>query len=508
MTKRSKIIIFVFCLIKLALHSIADYHSGFQGDELMHIETGKHLAFGYMEFPPIIGLLAFFQNLLHSQSVFVHHIFPHIAMLLIVVYLGKTAIELGGGSIAIFITLLCLLISPGFGGSQQTFQPVVFSQLFWILSFYQLVRFVKYENPRYLWYLAILVALFFMTKYDALFFLFGLSSLFLFRRTRAALISADYWRCLLIGFLILLPNLIWQYLHQFPALQMFHRLYETQLDELNVKQVLHSLFLDLNPIVFMLMLPAFVFMWRDRTSKDFYRPIASSILLSIAFLAYAKGKAYYFFPIVLTILPFCGVFYERIIQLKRKWLLYPLSLVLLLGTIMIPFGIPVYSYSYFMDTIYKYYPQTIKNGKTVLPMQEYKAKEKWETVMQQLTMVYDSLPAQEREKCLIWGKHYSQAGAVELMKNNYGLPNAFSYHGSFYSWAPRGKMPETIIAICYNDTSDEFFYPFFEEVVPIRKLYSPYASSEGWVEQTIYLCKHPKQDFDQMKVLFKARIFE
>src|SRR5690606_5645793 len=124
---------------------------------------------------------------------------PHIAMLLIVVYLGKTVIELGGGSIAVFITLLCLLISPGFGGSQQTFQPVVFSQLLWILSFYQLVRFVKYEKPKYLWYLTILVALFFMTKYDALFFLFGLSSLFLFRKTRIALISSDYWRCLLVG---------------------------------------------------------------------------------------------------------------------------------------------------------------------------------------------------------------------------------------------------------------------------------------------------------------------
>src|SRR5690606_38210242 len=106
------------------------------------------------------------------------------------------------------------------------------------------------------------------------------------------------------------------------------------------------------------------------------------------------------------------------------------------------------------------------------------------------------------------GETLFSGGCCGVDAKNYGLPNAFSYHGSFYSWAPLGKMPETIIAICYNDTSDEFFYPFFEEVVPIRKLYSPYASSEGWVEQTIYLCKHPKQDFDQMKVLFKALIFE
>jgi hypothetical protein len=125
-----------------------------------------------------------------------------------------------------------------------------------------------------------------------------------------------------------------------------------------------------------------------------------------------------------------------------------------------------------------------------------------------LQVIYDSLPVDEKNSCLIWGKHYSQAGAVELFRNDYGLPHAFSYHGSFYAWAPAGKMPETVIAFCYNDAGDSFFNPFFEEVIPVRKIYSPYASSEGWVVQTIYVCKKPKQSFDKMKELFKTRIFE
>ena len=129
-------------------------------------------------------------------------------------------------------------------------------------------------------------------------------------------------------------------------------------------------------------------------------------------------------------------------------------------------------------------------------------------MMQQLQSVYDSLPENEKKNCLIWGKHYSQAGAVELFKDEYRLPNAFSYHGSFYTWAPADKMPETVIAFCYNDTDDDFFYPFFEEVTPVRKIYSDYASSEGWVVQTIFICHKPKQSFDKMKELFKKRIFE
>jgi len=510
MSNQTKLTILFFCSLELTLHLIADSHSGFQSDEFLYIELGRHLAFGYMELPPMIGLLAFIENLFQSHSVFVYHIFTHTAMLLIVIYVAKITVELGGKNIAVLIALFGLLIAPGFEGSQQPFEPYVFTQLLWILCFYQLTRFIKHGNRTHLWYLSLFTALFFLTKYDALFFAFGLLSLFFFRRTRVALIKGKYWQCLIVSFLILGPNIIWQYVNDWPALQMFHRLYATQLDDLAPMNVLRDLYGSVNPIVFILMVPAFVFMFVNKRNKNLYLPLACSILLSVLFLAYSKGKAYYFFPVVLTILPFCGIFWEGLLLPKRKWLLYPLTLILLLGAMLIPFGIPVYSFPHYLNSVFKYFPKEKKNGKDVLPnqFQEYIAKEKWKTMMQQLQSVYESLPENEKKNCLIWGRHYSQAGAVELFKDEYRLPNAFSYHGSFYTWAPMGKMPETVIAFCYNDVPNDFFDSFFEEVTPVRKIYSDYASIEGWVLQTIFVCHKPKQSFDKMKELFKKRIFE
>lgn len=130
MNRKTKLVIFAFCIVKLTLHLIADSNSGFQGDELLHIETGNHLAFGFMEFPPMIGVLAFIQNLFQSESVFVHHIFSHIAAILILIFVSKITVELGGKTKAVFLVLMCIIIAPAFGRSQQLFQPVVFSQLF------------------------------------------------------------------------------------------------------------------------------------------------------------------------------------------------------------------------------------------------------------------------------------------------------------------------------------------------------------------------------------------
>jgi hypothetical protein len=227
MNRQTKLIILFFCIIKLFLHLIADSHSGFQGDELLHIETGKHLASGYMEFPPLIALLAFIQNLFQSNSVFIHHLFSHIAAILIIIYVAKTTIELGGKNKAIFLVLLAIIVGPGFGRSQQLFQPVVFSQLFWILSFYQLTRFVKYLDKKSLWYLTLFCVLGFLTKYDSIFFLFGLSSLLLFKTTRKALILHKFWINIIVFILCILPNIIWQFSNDFPLLQMTDRLYET-----------------------------------------------------------------------------------------------------------------------------------------------------------------------------------------------------------------------------------------------------------------------------------------
>ncbi len=484
---------------------IADSHSGFQGDELLHIETGKNLAFGYMEFPPLIGLFAFIQNLFGSNSVFVHHFFAHIANILIIIFVAKTTIELGGKDKAVFLVLMCIIIGPSFGRSQQLFQPVAFSQLFWVLSFYQLTRFVKYLDKRSLWHLTAFVVLACSMKYDAVFFIFGLSALLLFKRTREALLRLHVWENIIVAILLLLPNLIWQYVNHFPALQMFSRLYETQLDNYSRIESLGQLLIDINPLSSLLMIvPAFIYIFKK--NKTVNRPLAISIILAIAFLSFSNGKPYYFYPIILTILPFGALFWEQFILQKRRWMLYPITILLLLGTFLIPFGMPVYSFHHYLQSIYKYEKKNIEGGKYAVKYDEYYTKEKWKETMQQLKSVYDSLPAGEKQACKIWGKHYAQAGAVNLLGREYDLPKGFSYHGSFYRWTPNGKIPTTIIALSYR--VGDFFSPYFDEVKLVRTIYNPYADNEEELYQRIYVCKQPKQDFNKLKEIFSSRIFE
>jgi Dolichyl-phosphate-mannose-protein mannosyltransferase len=505
MSKHTKLIILFFCVIKLTLHLIADYHSGFQGDELLHIETGNHLALGFMEFPPLIGIVAFIQNLFGSNSVYVHHFFAHISSILIIIYVAKITIELGGKNIALFLTLLCIIIAPAFGRSQQLFQPVVFGQLFWVLGFYQLVRYTKNLDKISLTYLAIFSVIGFLFKYDILFLILGLSSLLFFKRTREAILKQDIGLHILIAFLIILPNIYWQYTNDFPVFQMFSRLYETQLHKLSRIDNLRSLILASNPMSLILVLPALVYMFKSNKTK-LYKPLAFSILLSFLFLLLSNGKSYYFFPIVLTVIPFGAIFWEQKATKNKKWVVYTISIILLSGSILIPFGMPVYSFHKMLNSIQKYEPTKVEGGKHAVRYDEYYTQEKWEITMTELQKIYVSLPENEKQNCLIWGKHYGQAGAINLLGAAYNLPKAFSYHGSFYSWTPKGELPNTLIALSYQ--VGDFFNPYFEEVILVKSIYNPYADNEEELYQRIYICKKPKQNFQKMKELFKHRIFE
>lgn len=498
-------IIAFFCVLKLTLHLIADANSGFQGDELLHIETGNYPSLGYMEFPPVIGWLAFIQNQFHSQSVFVHHFFSHIASLLILILIALTTVKLGGKAKAVFIVLLCILTAPAFGRGHQLFQPVVFTHLFWLFSFYQLVRYVLTLDKKYLLYLTIGVSFGFLTKYDILFFIAGLTGLLLSKRTRTAILQKDIWKYILLFLVLIAPNVLWQYNQGFPVLDMFSRLYETQLDKLTIVGVLESIIISLNPLTLFFWAGGLIYMFSTKNNFS-YRPIALTIVISITLLALNKSKAYYFYPAMITLIIFGSIWFEQKILSKRQWILYPATALLVLsGIVLIPFGLAVLP----LDTFIKFAGIQKKDNRYQIEYKEYYSKSKWEKTMDGLQTVYDSLSINERKDCLIWGKHYSQAGGVNLFRQNYDVPKAFSYHGSFYLWTPeKGELPKTIIAFSNGEAGIDFFQSFFNSVVAVKQIYNPYAHEDKDLWQTIYICKDPKLNFKQMRTEFKIRIFE
>jgi hypothetical protein len=309
---------------------------------------------------------------------------------------------------------------------------------------------------------------------------------------------------ILLFLVIISPNIWWQFQHGFPVFNMFSRLYETQLNNLTISGVLIDLIIPINPLTTIIWAGGILFMFSVKR-KELYRPVAFTIIISILLLAISKSKAYYFFPAIITLLIFGSIWFEAKILSLRKWIFYPTVILLLLsGALLVPHGMPVLPLSSYIN----FTGLKKKDGRYQIRFAEFYSRSKWENTMAAVKKVYDSLPATDKQDCLIWGKHYSQAGAVELFGKDYQLPKSFSYHGSFYLWAPGGVMPNTVIAFSNGEAGISFFQNYFYAVTVATKVYNPYASFDKDLWQTIYVCKNPKQTFTDLKAVFKTRVFE
>ncbi len=294
-----------------------------------------------MEFPPAIGFFSWLQNLFNSDSVYIHHLSVYIASAFIYIFCGLITIKLGGSWRAVLLVMSCILISPNLLFSQQIFQPVIFNQLFWVVSYYMLVCYFKTSNNKYLLLLGIMLALGFLTKYSIVFLISGLFlSVLIFERK---LFKNWYtWAAVLIFLIMISPNIFWQISNDFPVFLHFSRLYEVQLNHMNHTRDFWYFIKSLNLFTFFVWFPGiFVLPFLKRFKE--YKLLLFTILFSFIILLVAKGKSYYFLPMILMGLCWGAIYIESLLLNKKIILEIYILILLLTGIFIYPRSLPLMS---------------------------------------------------------------------------------------------------------------------------------------------------------------------
>ena len=495
-------IIAVAVVIKLILQLVATVNSGYHGDELLHIEAGKHVAFGYMDFPPLIGLLAWLQNLFQSDSIFINHVFNYINSAFILIFCGFTTIKLGGKSKAVLITMLCILFSPGFGASQYLFLPTAFDQLFWIVFIYLSICYTKSFDSKFLFYSSIAAAVGFLNKYSIAFLVAGFFfSAILFQKE---LLRKRYnWFSVLVFIIIILPNIIWQIYNGYPVFHHVSELYRTQLNNQSSINEFKNLIQFLNPFTFIIWFTALIFLPFIKTGKISGLPLYT-LVFSFLLIFLAKGKSYYYYPIILGLISFGSVFYEKLMQNKNIFLFVYLSIVSVSGILMLPHGLPLLNLKTYIKA-YNLKPN--EDNKIPLAFENFYAKENWNRILNEVNNIYSKLSNEEKKKCLVWGRHYSMAGGINLLGFEYRLPQAFSFHSSFYKWVPEFSKDVIIIAISESNWKKPQWERYFTEVEEVKIIENQFASEPNWYDYRIFLCKNLKYNSSELMSIFKTEIF-
>ena len=97
---------------KLLIQFAGINHYGFFRDELYYMACGEHLAWGYVDQPPLIAFVAWLARHLFGTSMVSMRLFPVLAGAAVVWLTGILARDLGGGRLAQFLAAAAILLAP------------------------------------------------------------------------------------------------------------------------------------------------------------------------------------------------------------------------------------------------------------------------------------------------------------------------------------------------------------------------------------------------------------
>jgi hypothetical protein len=453
----------------------------------------KHLAFGYVDLPPLVPALLAVNRAVLGDSLFALHVLPALAGCATLVFLCLITRELGGRLFAVALSAAAFITAPFWLMMDSFFGYDAFDQLALAGFLYVLVRFIRTED-RKLWIaLGLSAGLACMTKVTILYMAPGFLVALLATRYRRHLLTPWPWMALGLFLLTVLPYVLWEHANHWPTLEYWGGYQSFQLTDLSIGDYLINIFLGMNPILTPLFLVGLWATFRRRGPAR-YSVLGIMFCVTFLFLFFLKAKYFMLAALFIPLLATGSVVVEE--QLSEwKWRraaqATAFALLLVTGVIISPGHLPVLAlpamekYAASLGFLYK----PIKAGP--FPTTDFppilENRLGWDELARTVASVYQGLPAGERAVTGIYADWFGPAGAINHYGQAYGLPPAVSGHLTYHLWGPGSSWQEMIIATQGIDRFRSFFEDIQMKEVFTSEHISPASTGIG-----VFVCKRPK----------------
>jgi 4-amino-4-deoxy-L-arabinose transferase-like glycosyltransferase len=197
---------------------------GAHRDEFYYLESGHHLAWGYVDNPPLVPALYRLQEAVFGHSVAALAVVPSLLGAVFVILGGLIAADLGGGRAAQILTGLVAWLGPIFLTTTHFLSTVSLDLVFWALASWVLVRLVRSGNCR-LWIAVGLVCGVGLLNKDTMIFWAVAAGIGLLCTPQRALLRS-WWVPAggILAFAVVSPNIIWQAQHHWATLEFLRHL--------------------------------------------------------------------------------------------------------------------------------------------------------------------------------------------------------------------------------------------------------------------------------------------
>jgi 4-amino-4-deoxy-L-arabinose transferase-like glycosyltransferase len=455
---------------------------GFHRDELYFLACARHLAWGYVDQPPFVPMVAWLSTHLMGTSPVAVRVFPALAAGATVILTACMARELGGSRRAQLLAALAAATSPQVLAAFHLLSTTAFDLLFWAAISFVVLRLLRTRDERLWLVIGALVGLGLLNKVNVGFLVAGVVAGFVLGGRSRDLRSPWLGAGAALALLIFAPNVVWNATHDWASLAMMRSLHQENSGLTASLTFIPAQFIVVGPVLIVFWLAGL----RRLLASSFARALGIAFISLLVLFAVAGAKTYYLGGMYFALFAGGGVWVEERMtpttagRTVRRWA----ALMLVGGLIGLPLALPVLPES------------MLARGEWESKInKDLSATVGWNDFVKQVDQVANRLPGDERANLVVFTGDYGAAGAVDLYGSRYRLPHAISGHNSYWWWGPAGaRNGTTTIAV---DLPRDYLLTIFSQVQPAGTVTAPYGV---WTEERgdpIWICRGQKETWAQ-----------
>jgi hypothetical protein len=466
----------VVAAVAAVVHLSVATRYGWHRDEFYYVISGRHLAFGYVDQPPLTPLLARLAADLPG-GLLPLRVLAVAAQIACVVLAAKLAAEFGGGRRAQTLTAAAMAACPLFVGTSFLFGTSVVDQVVWVAVFVLVARALRLRTNRS-WLGVGLVAGVGMENKDTVVVLLVGVAVGLVLLRRDVLRTPGPWLAGVVTVVLALPNVVWNATHGWPQVRMAGVLAAEQGGALGSLAQFAAL-----PLVFagppLILLWVWGVRWLGSAAGRDHRWMLVVAVVAVVVFTASGGKFYYAGP------PLAGLFAAGSVRVEtlgsaRGRTGWPLA-VAVSGVLAVVVWLPVL-------------PVSVANVlKPVSPfvLETYG----WPDFVDQVTKVAATLPPDTT----IFASNYGEAGSLAVLGPAAGLRDPVSGAQNAYGdWGPPPGTPDTVL--CVGTWTADELRQYWSQVREIAPITNPehIDNEESTLHAGIYLCQRPRGTWAQL----------
>jgi len=444
---------------------------GYERDELYFRMLPP--AWGYIDQGPLTPLIArAMRNVLGDQTWTVR-IAATLATMTAVVVIALIARELGGGRGAQSLAAWAFAFAGYPMVLGHTLLTATLDMPVWPAVMLFIIRAIKRDQPR--WWLAS-GAVAGVSMYNKLLVAVLLAALVagvLAVGPRRLLLSPWVWAGAALGFVVGLPNLIYQVANGFPELSMGRALADHNSASVHIV-MWPFLIIMLGPPLVPVWIAGLVTLWRDRSLR--FVAVAFPVLLVIVFVM--GSQFYYPFGLLAVLFAAGCVPAWRWVSTRLVWRRLLVIGVVVNAIVSSLLALPIVPLGSVSDTPIASISQVAQDSIG------------WPRYVAQIATVYRALPDGERAHTVVYASNYGEAGAVDRYGPDDGLPAVYSGHNQL---TDEGRPPDATTTVVFVGGQYDHHARWFTSCTVKAHLDNGVGVDNEEQDEPVAVCRGPKE---------------